>query len=190
MKRSPTLLRFSARSLCLLMALVAVGCLCTETTEYTVKMNEDGKSGTLITVMRNIQSSDTDPAKQDKDFEQAIQSWKGDEYLLQRMKEGLYVKDRHLSVEGNVLVWREVAIFSDIADVFKHEVENDTLRFIVKDDQKITSTNGAIHPSKDSTVVVWALPKTREITLTIKENDFAPKSDFVGKFKVYMNQSK
>ena len=190
MKRSPQLLRFSSRLLSLLMAFLAVGCLCTETTEYTVKMNEDGKSGTLITVMRNIQSSDDDPAKQDKDFEQAIESWKGDDYLLQRMKEGLYVKDRHLSVEGSVLVWKEEAIFSDIADVFKHEVENDTLRFIVKDDQKITSTNGTIRPSKDSTVVIWAMPKTREIILTIKENDFTPKSDFVAKFKAYMSHSK
>jgi hypothetical protein len=153
-------------------------------------MNEDGKSGTLVTIMRNIQSGESDQTKQQKDFEQAIQSWKGDDYLLQRLHEGMYVKDRNLTIEDNELAWKEKAIFSDLGDIFKHEFKNDTLRFLVKGNQKIISTNGAIQPAKDSTVVFWVLAASKEIFLTIKENNFTPTSDFAAMFRTYMTNSK
>jgi dihydroxyacetone kinase-like predicted kinase len=153
-------------------------------------MNEDGKSGTLVTIMRNVQSGESDQTKQQKDFEQAIQSWKGDDYLLQRLREGMYVKDRNLTIENNVLVWTEKAIFSDLGDIFKHEFKNDTLRFVIKGDQKIISTNGIIQSAKDSTVVFWALAVSKEIFLTTKENNFTPASDFAAMFRTYMKNPK
>ena len=171
-------------------ALFFVGCLMCETTEYKITMNEDGKSGMIVTIMRNVQSGETDQTKQQKDFEQAIQSWKGDDYLLQRLHDGMYVQDRNLTIENNVLVWKEKGIFSDLADIFKHELKNDTLRFVIKGDQKIISTNGVIHPAKDSTVVFWVLAPSKEIFLTTKENNFTPSSDFAAMFRIHMKNSK
>jgi hypothetical protein len=181
--------RYSA-FLSLSFALFFVGCLMCETTEYKITMNEDGKSGTLVTIMRNVQSGESDQTKQQKDFEQAIQSWKGDEYLLQRLHEGMYVKDRELAIENNALVWKEKAIFSDLDDIFKHNIKNDTLRFVVKGDQKIVSTNGVIQPARDSTVVVWVLAPSKEIFIMTKENNFTPASDFAAVFRTYMKNSK
>ncbi len=190
MKQLITVLQRYSALLSLSFALFFVGCLMCETTEYKITMNEDGKSGTLVTIMRNVQSGESDQTKQQKDFEQAIQSWKGDEYLLQRLHEGMYVKDRNLSIENNVLVWKEKAIFSDLVDIFKHEYKNDTLRFVVKGDQKIISTNGIIQPAKDSTAVFWVLAPSKEFFLTTKENNFASPSDFAAMFKNYIKNSK
>jgi hypothetical protein len=102
----------------------------------------------------------------------------------------MYVKERNLMIENNVLVWKEKAIFSDLIDIFKHEYKNDTLRFILKGDQKITSTNGVIQPAKDSTVVFWVLAPLKEFYLTTKENKFTPTSDFAAMFKHYIKNSK
>lgn len=174
----------------LTLAFCAVGCLMCESTEYKITMNAEGKGGTLVTIMRNVQSGETDQAKQQKDFEQTIDSWKEDDYLLQRMRDGLYVKDRELAIEENVLVWKEKAIFSDLADIFKHDIRNDTLRFVLKASQTLVATNGTVQPAKDSTVVYWPLRAAKEIFLTTRENDFDPKSDFAARFRKYEKESK
>ncbi len=179
-------------SLCfsLSLAFACLGCLASETTEYKITMNEDGKSGTMISIMRNVQSDESDEAEQTKDFEEAIRAWKGDDYLLERVHDGLYVKDRALAVEDSVLVWKEKAIFSNLADVFKHEFNNDTLKFVIKGDQSIVATNGVIVPAKDSTIVYWRVSALKEIIFETKENNFTPKSDFAAKFKAYMSEQK
>ncbi|HTR81923.1 MAG TPA: hypothetical protein VMM58_09865 [Bacteroidota bacterium] len=186
MKHHAVPVKFCSLLLPLFLSYVALGCLISETTEFKVTMNDDGKSGTIVTTMRNVQSGETDKEKQDKDFEEAINSWKGDDYLLERMHDGLYVKERDLSLKDSVLVWREKAIFADIGEVFKNEFNNDTLRFVIKDDQTIVGTNGTVLSSPDSSVVWWALPAAKEIYLATKENSFAPKSDFAGRYKSYI----
>ncbi len=177
-------------SLCfyLSLAFACLGCLASETTEYKITMNEDGKSGTIISIMRNVQSDESEDARQAKDFDDAIRSWKGDDYLLDRVHDGLYVKDRTLTVEDSVLVWKEKAIFSDLGEVFKHEFNNDTLKFVIKADQSIVATNGIVIPGKDSTIVYWSISASKEILLETKENNFAPKSDFAGRFTAYMKE--
>ncbi len=190
MKRPFVTIEFCSFLFSLSLAIIGLGCLAAETTEYKITMNEDGKSGTILTIMRNIQSDETDPGKQQKDFEQAIESWQGDEYLLDRVHDGIYVKDRSLSVEHNVLVWKEKGIFSELGDVFRHELKNDTLKFVVKGDQKIIATNGIVLLAKDSTIVYWVLPASKEMTATLKETNFSPKSDFVTMFKAYLNPPK
>ena len=110
---------------------------------------------------------------------------RGDDYLLDRVHDGLYVKERNLAVEESVLVWKEKAIFADLGDVFKHEFQNDTLKFVIKKDQTIVATNGIVIPGKDSTIVYWPIPASKEIFLKTKENDFAPRSDFAARFRAY-----
>jgi hypothetical protein len=172
------------------LAFAGLACLASEITEYKIRMNEDGKSGTIISIMRNVQSDESEDAKQAKDFDEAIHSWKGDEYLLGRVHDGLYVKDRTLAIEDSVLVWEEKAIFSDLGDVFKHELQNDTLRFVIKKDQSVVATNGTVVPGIDSTIVYWSIPASKEIFLRMKQNDFAPKSDFAARFKEYIKEQK
>ena len=189
MKRSFPTARPWSILLPLFLAISFVGCLVSETTQFTITMNDDAKTGTIVTAMRNIQSAETDSDRQAKDFEEAIRAWKGDDYLLERMHEGLYVKDRKLFLEGNLLVWKETAIFADLGDVFKHEYRNDTLRFIIKDGQKIIATNGTVLSTKDSTVVFWAIAGAKEISLTTRADSFSTKSDFASRFSQYLKNA-
>jgi len=188
MKRSFSTVKRWAPLLPLYLAFFALGCLISETTQFTITMNDDGKAGTIVTIMRNVQSAEVDAEKQEKDFEEAIRSWKGDDYLLERMHDGLYVRDRNLSIEDNALVWKEKGIFSDLGDVFKHEFRHDTLRFIIRDDQNIVATNGTVISTNDSTIVFWALPAMKEISLTTRANSFNVKSDFAARFKQYLKE--
>jgi hypothetical protein len=190
MKRSITVMKSCSLFFSLSLAFAGLGCLASETTEYKITMNEDGKSGTIISVMCNVQSDESEDARQAKDFDEAIRSWKGDDYLLDRVHDGLYVKDRNLAIEDSVLVWKEKAIFSDLGDVFKHEFHNDTLKFVIKGDQNVVATNGTVVPGKDSTIIYWSLPASKEIFLKTKENNFAPKSDFAARFTAYMKEQK
>ncbi len=190
MKRSITAIKICSLLFSLSLAFAGLGCLASETTEYKITMNEDGKSGTIISIMHNVQSDESEDAKQAKDFDEAIRSWKGDDYLLDRMHDGLYVKDRSLEIEESVLVWKEKAIFSSLGDVFKHEFHNDTLKFVIKGDQSVVATNGIVVPGKDSTIVYWNIPASKEIFLKTKENNFAPKSDFAARYKAYMKDQK
>ncbi|MGA7161139.1 MAG: hypothetical protein WBZ48_09050 [Bacteroidota bacterium] len=190
MKRSIMTMKSCSLCFSFFLAFACLGCLASETTEYKITMNEDGKSGTIISIMRNVQSDESEESKQAKDFDEAIRSWKGDDYLLGRVHDGLYVKERNLTVEDSVLVWKEKAIFSDLGDVFKREFNNDTLRFVIKGDQSIVATNGIIIPGKDSTVVYWSVSRSKEIIFETKENNFTPKSEFAARFRTYMNQSK
>ncbi len=190
MKRSTTVTKSCSLLFFFSLAFAGLGCLASETTEYKITMNEDGKSGTIISVMRNVQSDESDQTKQAKDFDEAIRSWKGDDYLLERMHDGLYVKDRSLAIEDSVLIWKEHAIFSDLGDVFKHEFQHDTLKFVIKGDQSVVATNGTVIPGKDSTIVYWNIAASKEIFLKTKENNFAPKSDFAARFTAYMKEQK
>jgi len=185
--RSATIVCFPLLSL--LLPFLFSGCLVSETTQFTVTMNDDGKSGTIVTVMRNIQSDDSDPEKQERDFEEVLRWWKGDDYLLERMRDGLYVKERKLGLEQDSLLWQETAIFSDLTDVFKRDFRNDTLRFAIGEDQRIVATNGTVVKENDSTLVYWALPGTRTLSLTMKTGSFTVKSNFAERFRKYLKEN-
>ena len=185
--RSATIVWFSHLSL--ILPFFVSGCLVSETTQFTVTINDDGKSGTIVTVMRNVQSDESDPERQERDFEEVLRSWKGDDYLLERMHDGLYVKERKLGLEQDSLVWQETAIFSELTDVFKHDLRNDTLRFAVGEGQSIVATNGTVVRANDSTIVYWALPGARELSLTMKTESFAAKSNFALRFRKYLKEN-
>lgn len=168
---------------CMLAALVILaGCLISEIDEYRIKLNDDGKSGTMTILKRNIESDQTDPVKQAEDFDQLIQDWKGEQYLLDKTKEGVYVKERRLYLEREQLVWKEVSIFSEFNKLFRDEIINDTIRIMFKNDETVLATNGILVQTRDSSIVLWPT-KTKEFVLKTRRNDFKATSHFAAKFK-------
>jgi hypothetical protein len=179
------MIKQTALFLCLLLILLAEGCLISETTEYKLTLNKDGKSGVLMVIRRNLQSDATTRIQQVKDFEELIQNWKSDSYLLDQMNKGAYVKERKVFVEQGGIVWKEVSIFSDVSKLFPDINPNDTVRVSFKnEDGAVISTNGSAIKEKDKTVVVWS-PNTTEFTLKTLTKNFHPTSDFVKLFKSY-----
>jgi hypothetical protein len=158
------------------------GCLMYETVEYRISLNADGKSGTLFVKYNNIQSSEAEPSKQNEDFEELLTKWKGDQYLLERMNDGVYIKKRDLRLSHGILVWQEVGIFSDVQKMKDGISYEDTTRISLAKDEAVLSTNGVVLMSKDSTVVIWP-PHTRDFQVKIQQKDFQPTSHFAEKFR-------
>ena len=179
-------------SLCfsLSLAFACLGCLASETTEYKITMNEDGKSGTMISIMRNVQSDESDEAEQTKDFEEAIRAWKGTTTFSSVFTTAFMSKTELLPSKIAFLSGKKRQFFPTWQMSSNTEFNNDTLKFVIKGDQSIVATNGVIVPAKDSTVVYWRVSALKEIIFETKENNFTPKSDFAAKFKAYMNEQK
>ncbi len=169
--------------------LLLAGCLISERDEYSIHLNADGKSGTVTVVKRNIQSDQPDPARQQADFEELVRDWQGDEYLLDKTGQGVYVKDRRLDVEGGVLVWRETSLFSDFRKLFQEAISGDSVRIVVGADETVVRTNGDVVQTRDSTTISWP-PSTRDFGLTLQKRNFTAASDFTAKFRLFMQQSK
>jgi hypothetical protein len=172
-----------------LLLIFFAGCIISEYDEYLIILNADGKSGTIIISKYNLQSDQTDPAKQQDDFDNLIQDWKGDQYLLDKVREGVYVKTRSLSRVHGQLVWKEKAIFADIYHLFEDAIMNDSLRIGFGKEETVTKTNGILIQTKDSTIVQWPLNMKRFI-LKIQKNNFKVTSDFAAKFKSFSKTNK
>ena len=164
------------------------GCLISETNEYRITLNPNGKSGTMTVVQYNLQSDEKDPKKQQDDFNGLINDWKSDQYLLDRVKEGMYVKERRVYLERGNIARKEVLLFPDFSQLFKKELMNDTLRVSFPNKEKtVLATNGVLIRSKDSTTIFWP-PKTKEFVLKTRENEFTAQSDFAARFKAYLKK--
>ncbi|MFI5252927.1 MAG: hypothetical protein ACHQQQ_10920 [Bacteroidota bacterium] len=171
----------------LVLAFVFAGCLISERDEYVLKINPDGKTGTLTSVNYNVQSDAANPSDQNKDFKELIRKWKSDDYLLDQLKEGRYVKERSVRLQNGKITWREVSLVSDLGKIFPHYSENDTNRFVVNPhDNIVTETNGTIRNLKDSLVIIWS-PHTKMFTLKTKVKDYTPASKLEARLKKYLN---
>ncbi len=173
--------RIPASILIVTFIITAAGCIISEYEEYRISLNADGESGTLIITKNNLQSDESDPVKVQKDFDELISDWKNDQYLLDKMKSGEYVKSRRLYMEKGRLVWNEKAIFSDIHKIAGKSIVNDTMNIGFKKEEAAIKTNAILIQTKDSTIVQWPL-SMKNFVLKIQRKDFKSKSDFAAMF--------
>ena len=158
------------------------GCIISEYDEFRLTINPDGKTGLLELTRRNVQSDESSPEKQLRDFKELLSDWKSDAYLIEQLSEGYYVKKRSLQIEKSVLVWRQQLLFANLRTILGSDVANDSLHFRLEHSDVIVSTNGTIRRYPDSTVVTWPIaPGT--FTLKLRRSQFTPTSDFVKLFR-------
>ncbi len=167
---------------CLVATMGLTGCLMYETVDYRIHLNPDGKGGTITITYKNIESTSDEPSKQQEDFQELLDKWKGDGYLLERMNEGVYIKQRELKLVKGILVWKEAGIFSDVQKMKDGISYSDTSRIAMGKDETVLSTNGMLVMSKDSVAVVWP-PHTRDFHLIVQNRDFKPTSHFSERFR-------
>jgi hypothetical protein len=60
-------------------AVLLAGCLVSEEDDYTMTLNEDGRSGAMTVVKYNLQSDQQEQAKQKEDFDELMREWRSDE---------------------------------------------------------------------------------------------------------------
>ena len=135
-----------------------------------------------------MESNAADTAAQRKDFTELIANWKDDQFLLDQMDRGLYIKKRSVALERGKVVWQEMAIFSDIDKLIPNFDFNDTLRFPLHDTTGLTiTTNGTISSSNDGLVVKWN-PHTDVFKVTTTMREFKPTSSFTERLRYYLKR--
>ena len=161
-------------------ALLLGGCLTTESSEVRVTLNEDG-SGAYTVVWRNLQSDATSPDEQASDFDDLMNAWQSDEYLLEGMDEGRYIKRREVAIEHGVLVGREEGIFAELDDVLDLDFRRGprgVFRLAMSD--SLIRTNGTF--VADSSWIEWPVD-ARVLEFEARVMGFEPHGDFVARFE-------
>ena len=156
--------------------------------EYTIDYADDFSRGHIFVKYTDIRSSETETDKQKKDFDELIQLYGEDMFLLEQLEEGIYVKERNLFEEDGKLIGTFSGIFRSIMiDDNEIKVRNDE-RYILVDispSEKI-ETNGKIHRSENNALLVWPKDKKNlKIKKTVQDYDKVgfPIIDYYNKWK-------
>src|SRR5512143_1451162 len=174
-----------ARRGVLIVLLLFAGCLVSEVEQYTLVINKDGKTGTLTLVRRNMQSDAEDTSQQRKDFEELLDNRTSDTYLLNQLEQGFYVKQRALTSEKGVLIWKEKLLVADVTKLLPGYEPGRPIRLPTHDTPGLsTRTNGRRSMQNDSRAVEWPANTVR-LELTSSKHPFSPSSDFSARYQAY-----
>jgi hypothetical protein len=153
---------------------VITGCLTYSTVEYRLKFNEDLMSGTITVQYSDIRSSEEKIEKQKGDFQDLVELVREDDFLLDSIEEGIYIKERKLFLEKGKLNGSYFGIFRDInLDDEAFKFNNDERRIVmsINEDSQVES-NGKISKNDKSVLITW--PKEeREIYIKMIESSNA-----------------
>ena len=145
------------------MALLVNGCLTYHVVEYTIDYADDFNSGFFSVVYTDIRSSETEEEEKKKDFNELIELYEGDMFLLDQVDEGVYVKERQLYEKDGKLIGSYSGIFQRIKiDDNEINTRNDE-RYILLDigpDMEI-ETNGKVYRSEHNALLVWPVDKKK-----------------------------
>jgi hypothetical protein len=139
------------------------GCLTYETAEIRITFDENSLTeGTIEVIYFNIESSEALLKDQQKDFEELIESYKGDNFLLDLMTDGVYVKERELFEKNSILIGKYRGIFRNYQfDNEPLKITNDEFIILIDlDSDEIVDTNGKIVKSEKNVFISW--PKTQK----------------------------
>jgi hypothetical protein len=150
------------------------GCLTYHVVEYTIDYADDFNSGHFTVKYIDIRSSETEQEKQKKDFDELIEIYEDDMFLLDQVDEGIYVKDRQLYEKDGKIFGSYSGIFQKIKiDDNEIQTRNDE-RFILLDigPNMEIETNGKVYRSEYNALVVWPTDKKKlKIKKTVKDYD-------------------
>ena len=136
--------------------LLLQGCLTYKSIEYRLVYNENFDHGEITVHYNDIQSSEKETAKQEKDFNDLIDLLFGDDFLLDNVDEGIYVKDRKLWKEEGVLKATFNGIFKEIKlDDSELKIENDERILVLKRDNDTYECNGKLLQTDKNVIMVW-----------------------------------
>jgi len=167
-----------AAGTCLLLS----GCLTVEKTSLDIHLDSD-KSGSYQAEFYNIQTDATRAQEQENDFQDLIKATRGNDYLLDGVEQGRYIRSRQVKVEGGVVVGREEGLFRvSKSGEFPPLVRDKDGGFHVKleKNEKLASTNGGW--VADSGFVRWP-PGSRRLLLSTRHTDFKPTRDFAARLQ-------
>jgi hypothetical protein len=135
------------------------GCYFSETIETRITLNDKASPKATVSIeYSNISSGEADLKDVKKDFEELIEAWQEDGYLLERADEGLFVKNRELLIRDGKIVGRETGIMKDIDDTYKFwDIDDEKIMLFddSDDDYELVETNGKILKTDKNILIVW-----------------------------------
>lgn len=142
----------------LLMFSTVSGCLTYKTYEVTAVFNDNFSRAEITATYTDVRSSEKDSTKQREDFKSLIEEYQGDEFLLEQVKGGIYVKERKIYEKDGMLNAGFSGVFERIGSDGRILKVNGDERYILLEDiepNDIIVSNGKVLRSKKVALLVW-----------------------------------
>ena len=132
----------------------------------------------MILEYNNISSGEAYPADVKKDFDELIDYWQGDQYLLDRSEEGIITKNRELLVREGKIVGRLTGILKNLQEKYSFWTSNGEriMLFDGEDDFVLVESNGKIIRTDENLILVWPMQAT-ELWWKEREKSHSESSD-------------
>ena len=131
------------------------GCLTYEGSQGVIIPPKNNDAGKISIQYFNIASTDTLPNKIENDFEELIDIYSGDEFLLDQTDEGIYIKSRQLKLNGNQIDGGYSGIFKNFSEMEGFSEDDKQIMFKIDNDFEVVSTNGKIAEIGEQRYIVW-----------------------------------
>jgi hypothetical protein len=162
------------------------GCLTYSTVKYQLEFNEDLSGGTIKVLFLDIKSTEVDTEKQRKDFIGAVELLFEDDFLLDNIEEGIYIKKRDMYVENGKLNISYSGIFrsSKLAEKDMKITENERILRFDKNKGDVATSNGNVVETEDSFIFSWPKDlKNPEFEIKRKMEDSYSLLDYYNEWK-------
>lgn len=132
-------------------------CLTYRSIEYAIDFTDNFNQGTVTVKLIDLGSSETVEEKQKKDFNELLEIYQDDIFLLDAANEGIYIKERKLYEEGGKLVGSYSGIFQKL-EIDDNELKvRDGERYVLVDisPSEDIESNGKVYRSENNALLVW-----------------------------------
>ena len=156
----------------LLFFLFMSSCLTYRTVVFVLEFTDNFSSGKLTVTYENIRSSHKDPEKRTADFRELLELYEQDQFLLDQVREGIYVRERTLFTRGDTLIGRYSGIFERL-NIDGHILDNNEKeRFLTLElsSQQIIQSDANIVRDGDNVRLTWPTDR-KKIWFSITETD-------------------
>ncbi|TFG94880.1 MAG: hypothetical protein E4H13_14210 [Calditrichales bacterium] len=120
----------------------------------------------------DIRSSDQDPEKREADFQELLELYEQDQFLLDQVREGVYVRERMLFSRGDTLIGRFTGIFEHFSldgNVLDKK-ENERFLTLELSPQQSIHSDGNILRNGNNILLTWPAGQ-KKIWFRVTETD-------------------
>jgi hypothetical protein len=165
------------------------GCLVADRVEESYVLHPESGFGEYEVVFRDVKSNGPTPHHQQQDFDYLVKVLTGDGYLMERLRGGIYVKRRTVSIEEGKMIAREAGLIAEVTSVGMRFTPQGSIVRAMGSDRSVISTNGYSFEEGDSVFVRWGRG-VHELTLVTKYADDRPSVSLVERYRAWKAKQK
>ena len=134
-----------------------IGCLTFQKMRVEIQFNDNYRQGDIKVIYTGIETSESDKDRQMSDFEDLREAVEEDNFYLDALEDGIYVKEIQLKKVNHKLVGEYTGIFRNLRIEGKplQVNENDCSLEIAKEEGYKIKSNGKVTEDKHKFTIVW-----------------------------------